>query len=156
MELKDLLTIILTSINLLMVSLFSVHSIIDRNRGKITRGKKVWLNTEVISKTKIDNHIMNLEAHLKSKLTLTDKCSKLDSEMILFFYESIDYIRMIDPRKYPEIKKNIMLAMDELMLTVIQTSNDLSDVEISKVVQGYRIKLIKNLFELGIEIDKKM
>ena len=156
MELKDLLTIVLTSINLLMVSLFSVYSIIDRNRGKITRGKKVWLNTEVISKTKIDNHIMNLEALLKSKLALTAKCSELDSDMILFFYESIDYIRMIDPKKYPEIKKNIMLAMDELMLTVIQTSNDLSDIEISKVVQGYRIKLIKNLFELGIEIDKKM
>ena len=156
MELKDLLTIILTSINLFMVALFSVHSIKDRNREKITRGKKLWLNTEVISKTKIDNHIMNLEAHLKSDLTLTAKCSELDRDMLLFFYGSIDYIRMIDPKKYPEIKKNIMLAMDELMLTVIQTSNGLTDDEISKVVQGYRIKLIKNLFELGIEIEKKM
>ncbi len=156
MELKDLLTIILTSINLFMVTLFSVHSIIDRNRGKISKGKKVWLDTEVISKTKIDNHIMNLEAHLKSDLTLTVKCSELDHDMLLFFYDSIDYIRMIDPKKYPEIKNNIMLAMDELMLTVIQTSNGLTDDEINKLVQGYRIKLIKNLFELGIEIDKKM
>ena len=156
MELKDLLSIILTSLNLLMVTVFSVHSIKDRNRGKIARGKKVWMNTEVISKTKIDNHIMNLEAHLKSDLTLTIKCAELDRDMLSFFYESIDYIRMIDPKKYPEIKKNIMLAMDELMLTVIQTSNGLTEYEINKVVQGYRIKLIKNLFELGIEIDKKM
>lgn len=156
MELNDIITIILTAANLGIFTFFSVQSILDKNRGKITRGKKVWLNTEVISKTKIDNHISSLEAHLKSDLPLSVKCSKLDSDMLLFFYESIDYIRMIDPKKYPEIKKNIMLAMDELMLTVIQTSNKLEAYEISKVVQGYRIKLIKNLFDLGIEIDKKM
>lgn len=156
MELSDLLTIILTTVNIIMVSIFSIHSIMDSNRGKVTRGKKMWLNTEVISRTKIDTHIKNIETHLKSDLTLTIKCSELDRDMLAFFYESIDYIRMIDPKRYPEVKKNIMLAMDELMLMVIQTSNDLSDDEISKAVQGYRIKLIKNLFELGIEIDKKM
>lgn len=156
MELSDLLTIILTTVNIIMVSIFSIHSIVDSNRGKVTRSKKVWLNTEVISRTKIDTHINNIETHLKSDLTLTIKCSELDHDMLSFFYESIDYIKMIDPKKYPEIKKNIMLAMDELMLMVIQTSNNLTDDEISKAVQSYRIKLIKYLFELGIEIDKKM
>ena len=56
MELNDLLMLVLTCLNLILVSFVSIHSIIDGNRGKITRGKKVWLNTEVLSRTKIDEH----------------------------------------------------------------------------------------------------
>lgn len=156
MELNDLLMLVLTCLNLVLVSFVSIHSIIDGNRGKITRGKKVWLNTEVLSRTKIDEHIKKLEEHLSSDTNIVDKCGLLDHDMLVFFYDSIDYIRMIEPKKYDEIKNNIMLAFDELMLMIIQTNNNLNDDEVKKAVKSYRIKLIKNLFELGIEIDKKM
>lgn len=147
-------SVIVSIINTIFVIVIGVYNIKSSKRDKVSHTKKMWFDTEVVSTSKIDEHLKKMQEILYSTSRLAEKCKRIDDAMLDFFYSSINYVHFIDADSCKKLKHDILLAVDELLLTVLYGGNTMSKREKEKVLKVYRIKFVYLFYELDMSIDK--
>lgn len=159
MDAGDIISLVLGILNTSCVLGLSINSISRDKQIKKANKKKAWYNSEVISEKKIQDHLQKLE----KALTIDDSISETDDTMKMvievnncmldFFYCSLDYIRFIDVDACKKIKRDVMAAIDEILLRIAFSSKELTTFDKNRMIKIYRVKLIQSFYEIDMLID---
>ncbi len=120
---------------------------------KQTQKKNTW-HKEMLSTEKIDAHAKEVEEVLNdSTLSKQEKCTALNTKMLDFFYNVVNYVSFFDLVQYETLKTNIMSAMDNVMFSVVYQEKPLTADDVDKIMDVYKMKLTYHFYK--IDIDQK-
>lgn len=141
-----------------LVSAFGVFAVarsqsLQAEAEKQTQKKNTW-HKEMLSTEKIDVHAKEVEQVLADHtLNKQEKCAALNTKMLDFFYNVVNYVSFFDLVQYERLKTGIMSAMDNVMFSVVFQENQPTEAELDKIMDVYKMKLTYLFYK--IDIDQK-
>lgn len=118
---------------------------------KQNQKKNIW-HKEMLSTQKIETHVKEIETVLYDQaLTDQEKCNALNTKMLDFFYNVVNYVSFFDLVQYEKLKTEIMIAMDNVMFTLILREGELTPADVEKALDVYRMKLTYHFYKIDID-----
>lgn len=163
MELDKIIEIILSSFTVIISAVSAVSIVwMSRQQAKQTKLERrqakqnSWYRSEVISETKLRNHIdVDIRKIITNKdLNKKEICTAINSAMLNFFYRSVNYMAFFNLKHYNTLKQKIMAETDNLIYNVLIENGALSDEKAEKALEIYRMKLIYLFYDYEMKFDK--
>ena len=156
MDLVNIITLVISGVS--AASVFIMSSI-EARRSKLEKLEKkqtTWYQAEVLSPAKTNEHFADLARILEqSNLTKQQKCEDLNEAMLNFFYNSINYIAFFDVDSCNELKQKIMVAIDEVMYSVLVTEDEFTHRDAEKTLTVYRMRIMHLFYEFDMSNQMK-
>ena len=150
-NLYSILTLLISFTNVAFLIFNAFYTARTTKRITALEGKKKWLGSEVISEDKISKHIEEVEKALCCS-DIEKACGEVEKAMFDFFYDSVNYIKIIDNEQYTKISQEIMLAIDDILVTLLDSEDKLEQRDIDRIGKIYRTKLLKLFYKMGMDL----
>lgn len=152
MDVVNIITLIISGVSAASVFIMSFVEAQRSRREKLENKQTSWYQTEVLSPTKIDDHFGDLKTLLHDgSLSKQEKCERLNEAMLDFFYNSINYIAFFNVNDCNELKQKIMVAIDDVMYSVLVADEPLSLREGDKILTVYRMRIMHLFYEFDMK-----
>ncbi len=156
MDIVNIITLVISGISATSVFIMSFVEAKRSRMEKLENKQTTWYQAEVLSTTKSNEHFDDLFGVLKnSDLNKQQKCERLNEVMLDFFYKSINYIAFFDVDSCNELKQKIMMAIDDVIYSVLVSEEVLTEREAEKIFTVYRMRIMYLFYEFDMKNQNK-
>lgn len=156
MDAANIITLVLSGISATSVFIMSFVEAQRSRRDKQENKQANWYQAEVLSPAKIDDHFNDLHDILNNgNLSKQEKCEQLNDAMLEFFYNSINYIAFFNVDKCNELKQQIMIAIDDIMYSILIADENLPPRTGEKILSVYRMRIMHLFYKFDLKSKKR-
>ncbi|MBQ8320159.1 MAG: hypothetical protein IJX81_04695 [Clostridia bacterium] len=152
MDAVNVITLVISGISAASVFIMSFVEAQRSRREKLENKQTSWYQSEVLSPTKTNDHFNDLKAILQDgNSSKQEKCERLNEAMLDFFYNSINYIAFFNVNDCNGLKQKIMVAIDDVMYSVLVADEKLPPREGEKILTVYRMRIMHLFYEFDMK-----